>query len=111
MSCTTSGLATLLRNTNVNDIGYVAVRIQHICLVCHVSINRNSAVPVECHMYQCKLRSRTESICVLYSAVRYTTVPITSHSLSLSTLVVIDALPTHDFQTVSFESILVQCFG
>ncbi len=68
----------IAKNTNVNDIGCVAVRIQHICLVCHVSINRNSAVPVECHMYQCKLRSRPESICALYNTVSYTTVPITS---------------------------------
>ena len=71
----------------------------------------DDVVPVECHMYQCKLRSRPVSICALYNTVSYTTVPITSHSLSLSTLVVIDALPTHDCKTMSFERILVQCFG
>ena len=79
------------------------------CMSC--VYHRNSAVPVEYHMYQRMLRSRPESICVLYGTVLFTTVPITSHFLLLSTLVVIDALPTHDFKTMSFESVLVQCFG
>jgi hypothetical protein len=46
------------------------------CMSCEY--HRNSAVPVEYHMYQRMLRSRPESICVLYGTILFTSVPITS---------------------------------